>query len=64
MSQRHIRISKGDIIFSKLLLFSLDSLCILYHTNILYELSTNTGIHIKIIQITVVLVLNNILVSG
>ena len=48
-SQHHMCIGRGDVTFTKLLVFSLDSIYIEYSTRISYELSTDTSFEIEII---------------
>jgi len=62
-SERHSRIHRGDVTFSKLLVSLLDNIYMEYNTKILFELSTLTIIHIQIIWMTVLSVLTHIFVS-
>jgi hypothetical protein len=63
MSQRQICICRGDITITKLLPFSLYTICIKYDTNIRFASSNAAGNHIQIIWTIVETVLNNMLVS-
>jgi len=63
-SQRHIRIRRLDVSFTQLLVSSPDSIYIEYNTKILLKVSTDSFVHIRIKESTIVSLLNNLYVSG
>ena len=63
-SQGQSRTWIGEVTFSNVLVSLLDSILILYDTEIINPFSTDISIQIQIIWITVVSVLNTICVSA
>ena len=63
-SQQHLQISRGDVIFSKLLVSFLLSIHIDDNTQILFALSSDTNTPIQINKTNTILLFNDIVVSG